>query len=39
MAAIVDLPLTGIRVLDAVPGILGSVGRLFGELGADVIRI
>jgi crotonobetainyl-CoA:carnitine CoA-transferase CaiB-like acyl-CoA transferase len=34
-----DLPLAGVRVLDAVPGILGSVGRLFGELGAEVIRV
>ncbi|WBH17743.1 CaiB/BaiF CoA-transferase family protein [Sphingomonas radiodurans] len=35
----IDLPLTGVRVLDAVPGTLGAVGRLFGELGAEVIRI
>jgi crotonobetainyl-CoA:carnitine CoA-transferase CaiB-like acyl-CoA transferase len=34
-----DLPLTGIRVLDAVPGVLGSAGRLLAELGAEVIRI
>ncbi len=35
----IDLPLTGIRVLDAVPGALGAVGRLLGELGAEVIRV
>lgn len=34
-----DLPLSGVRVIDAVPGVLGAVGRLLGELGADVIRI
>jgi crotonobetainyl-CoA:carnitine CoA-transferase CaiB-like acyl-CoA transferase len=34
-----DLPLAGIRVLDAVPGALGSVARLLGELGAEVIRL
>lgn len=37
--AVIDLPLTGIRVLDAVPGALGAVGRFLGELGAEVIRI
>lgn len=35
----IDLPLSGIRVIDAVPGVLGAIGRLLGELGADVIRI
>ncbi|MDF2496127.1 CoA transferase [Sphingomonas sp.] len=35
----IDLPLTGIRVLDAVPGVLGSAARLLGELGAEVIRV
>ena len=39
MADVIDLPLSGVRVLDAVPGALGSVGRLLGELGAEVIRI
>ena len=34
-----DLPLSGIRVIDAVPGVLGAIGRLLGELGAEVIRI
>ena len=34
-----DLPLAGVRVLDAVPGPLGAIGRFFGELGAEVIRI
>ncbi|OWK29790.1 CoA transferase [Sphingomonas mucosissima] len=34
-----DLPLSGVRVIDAVPGRLGAVGRLLGELGAEVIRI
>lgn len=35
----IDLPLTGIRVLDAVPGPLGAIGRFLGELGAEVIRV
>ena len=34
-----DLPLTGVRVLDLVPGVLGAVGRFLGELGAEVIRV
>lgn len=34
-----DLPLAGVRVLDAVPGPLGAIGRFLGELGAEVIRI
>lgn len=34
-----DLPLTGIRVLDCVPGVLGAVTRFLGELGAEVIRV
>ncbi|QNE33475.1 CoA transferase [Sphingomonas sp. NBWT7] len=34
-----DLPLAGVRVIDAVPGILGALGRFLGELGAEVIRI
>lgn len=39
MADVIDLPLSGVRVLDAVPGVLGAVGRYLGELGAEVIRI
>ncbi|OWK30219.1 CaiB/BaiF CoA-transferase family protein [Sphingomonas dokdonensis] len=35
----IDLPLSGVRVIDAVPGVLGSIGRLLGELGAEVIRV
>lgn len=34
-----DLPLAGVRVIDAVPGPLGAIGRFLRELGADVIRI
>ncbi|ONF94991.1 CoA transferase [Sphingomonas jeddahensis] len=34
-----DLPLSGVRVIDAVPGVLGAIGRLLGELGAEVIRV
>ncbi len=34
-----DLPLAGVRVLDAVPGPLGAIGRFLGELGAEVIRV
>jgi crotonobetainyl-CoA:carnitine CoA-transferase CaiB-like acyl-CoA transferase len=33
-----DLPLTGVRVFDCVPGVLGAIGRFLGELGAEVIR-
>ena len=40
MAALtVDLPLAGVRVLDAVPGSLGAIGRFLGELGAEVVRV
>ncbi len=39
MADVIDLPLSGVRVVDAVPGVLGSVGRYLGELGAEVIRV
>lgn len=35
----VDLPLAGIRIVDAVSGALGAVGRFLGELGAEVIRV
>ena len=34
-----DLPLTGIRILDAVPGPLAAIARFLGELGAEVIRV
>ncbi|WP_298674999.1 CoA transferase [uncultured Sphingomonas sp.] len=34
-----DLPLAGVRVLDAVPGALGAIARFLGELGAEVIRV
>ncbi|UVO50951.1 CoA transferase [Sphingomonas sp. SUN019] len=34
-----DLPLSGVRIVDCVPGSLGALGRLLGELGADVIRV
>ena len=34
-----DLPLAGVRVVDLVPGALGAIGRLLGELGAEVIRV
>lgn len=34
-----DLPLTGVRVVDCVPGALAALGRFLGELGADVIRV
>ncbi|MGI4940734.1 MAG: CaiB/BaiF CoA transferase family protein [Janthinobacterium lividum] len=34
-----DLPLAGVRVLDLVVGPVAAVGRLLGELGADIIRV
>ncbi|MGI4801634.1 MAG: CaiB/BaiF CoA transferase family protein [Janthinobacterium lividum] len=34
-----DLPLAGIRVLDLAVGPVAAVGRLLGELGADIIRV
>ena len=34
-----DAPLDGVRVLDLAPGSLGAVGRVFAELGAQVIRV
>lgn len=34
-----DLPLTGVRVLDLAIGPVAAVGRLLGELGADIIRV
>ena len=35
----IDLPLSGIRVLDLADGPLQTVGRLFADLGADVVRV
>ncbi len=35
----IDLPLTGIRVLDAVDGPLQNVGRILADLGAEVLRV
>jgi len=35
----VELPLTGLRVLDCVDGPLQSVGRIYADLGAEVIRV
>lgn len=34
-----DLPLTGIRILDAVDGPLQTVGRMLSDLGAEVLRV
>jgi crotonobetainyl-CoA:carnitine CoA-transferase CaiB-like acyl-CoA transferase len=34
-----DLPLRGVRVVDAVDGPLQSVGRILADLGADVLRL
>jgi len=34
-----DLPLSGIRVIDAVDGPLQSTGRILADLGAEVLRI
>ncbi len=39
MAAIDDLPLTGLRVVDMAAGPLAATARLLGELGAEVIRV
>lgn len=36
---LIDRPLSGIRVLDAVDGPLQTVGRVLADLGADVLRI
>lgn len=35
----IDLPLTGIRVVDCAEGAMAATARLLGELGADVIRV
>jgi crotonobetainyl-CoA:carnitine CoA-transferase CaiB-like acyl-CoA transferase len=32
-------PLAGLRVIDLATGPLGAIGRMLGELGADVIRV
>lgn len=34
-----DLPLSGIRILDAVEGPMQNIGRILADLGADVIRV
>jgi crotonobetainyl-CoA:carnitine CoA-transferase CaiB-like acyl-CoA transferase len=34
-----ELPLHGVRVVDAVDGPLQSVGRILADLGADVLRL
>jgi crotonobetainyl-CoA:carnitine CoA-transferase CaiB-like acyl-CoA transferase len=39
MADLIDLPLTGVRVLDCATGPMAAIARLLGELGADVIRV
>ncbi|MEH3047275.1 CaiB/BaiF CoA-transferase family protein [Sphingomonas adhaesiva] len=39
MAAVIDLPLTGVRVVDMAAGPLAATARLLGELGAEVIRV
>ncbi|MEH3035909.1 MAG: CoA transferase [Sphingomonas adhaesiva] len=39
MAAMIDLPLTGLRVVDMAAGPLAATARLLGELGAEVIRV
>ncbi|MFK4788990.1 CoA transferase [Microbacterium sp. ZW T5_56] len=35
----VDLPLTGLRIIDAVNGPLQNVGRILADLGAEVVRV
>ncbi len=35
----IDLPLTGVRVLDLATGKMAGIARHLGELGADVIRV
>lgn len=39
MAAVIDLPLSGMRVVDMAAGPLAATARLLGELGAEVIRV
>lgn len=39
MAGLIDLPLTGVRVVDRTRGALAASARLLGELGAEVIRV
>ena len=39
MAAMTDLPLAGVRVVDMAAGPLAATARLLGELGAEVIRV
>ena len=35
----VDLPLSGVRIVDAVDGRLQTVGRILADLGASVVRL
>ncbi|QYM65065.1 MULTISPECIES: hypothetical protein [unclassified Microbacterium] len=35
----IDMPLAGIRIIDAVDSDLQNVGRILSELGAEVIRV
>lgn len=35
----VELPLTGLRIIDAVNGPLQNVGRILADLGAEVVRV
>jgi crotonobetainyl-CoA:carnitine CoA-transferase CaiB-like acyl-CoA transferase len=36
---VLDLPLTGVRVVDVTTGPLSAIGRYFVEWGADVVRV
>ena len=38
-ASELDLPLSGVRVLDLATGPLGAIGRSLAELGAEVVRV
>jgi crotonobetainyl-CoA:carnitine CoA-transferase CaiB-like acyl-CoA transferase len=39
LSTLIDRPLADLRVIDAAAGSLSAIGRLLGELGAEVIRI
>ena len=39
MTGVIDLPLAGVRVVDLTDRLGRYPGRLFGDLGADVIRV